>query len=114
MIVAVVLGGSDRGDSLAREAGVAAKALVPVGGRPMASYVLEALRESAAVSASIYVGSATPEIRALAAQTLESGASLTASFSAGAGRGESAAPGARARGFRRLALAHGRHGRYLY
>ncbi len=83
MIVAVVLGGSDRDDSLAREAGVAAKALVPIGGRPMASYVLEALRESAAISASIYVGSATPEIRALAAQTLESGESLTASLSVG-------------------------------
>ena len=83
MIVAVVLGGSDRADPLAREVGVAAKALVPIGGRPMASYVLEALRESEAVSASVYVGSTTPELRALAVQTLDSGESLVASLSAG-------------------------------
>ena len=83
MIVAVVLGGSDRADPLAQEVGVAAKALVPIGGRPMASYVLEALRESEAVSAYLYVGSATPELHALATQTLVSGKSLTASLRAG-------------------------------
>ena len=83
MIVAVVLGGSDRADPLAREVGVAAKALVPVQGKPMARYVLEALKESAAVSACIYVGSATPEMRALAAQTLDSGENLADSFSVG-------------------------------
>ena len=83
MIVAVVLGGSDRADPLAQAVGVAAKALVPIGGRPMASYVLEALREREAVSACIYVGSATPELRTLATRTLASGESLTASLRAG-------------------------------
>ncbi len=92
MIVAVVLGGSDRADPLARKMGVAAKALVPIGGKPMAIYVLEALRESVAVSASIYVGSATPDIRALATRTLDSGESLTASLRAGLGAAQTLDP----------------------
>ena len=82
-VVAVVLGGSDRADPLAKEAGVAAKALVPLGGKPMASYVLEALRGSASVSERIYVGKTTPDLHALATQTLDSGDNLAESLSVG-------------------------------
>ena len=53
-VVAVVLGGG--ADALARELGVAAKALVPLRGQPMGAYVLDALAESGCVTRSIYVG----------------------------------------------------------
>lgn len=82
-LVAVVLGGSGHADPLAKEAGVAAKALVPLLGRPMASYVLEALRDSASVSDTVYVGETTPDLRALAARTLNSGEHLADSLSLG-------------------------------
>lgn len=82
-IIAVVLGGSDRADPLAQEAGVAAKALVPLNGKPMASYVLEALRGSASVSECIYVGRTTPDLHALVTQVLASGDNLAESFTTG-------------------------------
>ena len=55
-IVAVVLAGGDRGDSLAASGGVAAKALLPVAGQPMGAYVLRALRDCEAVGRIVYVG----------------------------------------------------------
>ena len=82
-IIAVVLGGSDRADPLAKEARVAAKALVPLNGKPMASYVLEALRGSASVSECIYIGTTTPDLRALVTRTLDSGENLADSLSIG-------------------------------
>ena len=54
-IMAVVLGGGGE-DVLARHAGVDAKALVPVQGKPMGAYVLEALSESQLVDKTVYVG----------------------------------------------------------
>ena len=76
-LIAVVLGGSDRADPLAREAGVTAKALVPLSGKPMASYVLAALRGSASVSEYIYVGKTTPDLDTLVTQTLDPGEKLS-------------------------------------
>ncbi|AEB11127.1 molybdenum cofactor guanylyltransferase [Marinithermus hydrothermalis] len=55
---AVVLGGGSPDDSLARRYGVPAKPLVPVAGRPMAAYVLDALRASGVVDRVVYVGPA--------------------------------------------------------
>lgn len=53
-ITAVVLGGGE--DALARASGVAAKALVPLAGKPMGAHVLEALRCSQQVGHVVYVG----------------------------------------------------------
>ena len=53
-VIAVVLGGGE--DALARAAGVAAKALVPLAGKPMGAHVLEALRCSQQVGYVVYVG----------------------------------------------------------
>lgn len=55
-VTAVVLAGGDAGDALAAAAGVPAKALLPVAGRPLASYVLGALEASGKVSEVVYVG----------------------------------------------------------
>ena len=80
--VAVVLGGSNPNDAFAQE-GITTKALYPVGGKPLASYVLAALNASASVSQYIYVGDSTPELRALTSQTLTSGATLASSLQIG-------------------------------
>lgn len=56
-VAAVVLGGRGTGDALASAAGVTAKALVPVNGKPLGAYVLAALRESRCTSHITYVGS---------------------------------------------------------
>ena len=53
-VTAVVLGGGE--DALARASGVAAKALVPLAGKPMGAHVLEALRCSHQVGHVVYVG----------------------------------------------------------
>ena len=53
-VTAVVLGGGE--DALARASGVAAKALVPLAGKPMGAHVLEALRCSHQVEHVVYVG----------------------------------------------------------
>ena len=100
MIVAVVLGGSDHADPLARKMGVAAKALVPIGGKPMAIYILEALRESVAVSASIYVGSADARYTRFSNANAGLGRELDGEPSRRARRRPNAEPGARARRLR--------------
>ena len=55
-VAAVVLGGGGGGDALAQRAGVAAKALAPLQGRPMAAYVLDALAASHCTEHITYVG----------------------------------------------------------
>lgn len=54
-VSAVILGGGGR-DELARQAGVRHKAFVPVGGRPMVAYVLDALLGSPLVASCLFVG----------------------------------------------------------
>ncbi len=56
LVAAVVLGGGAAEDALARAAGVATKALVPLGGKPLGAYVLAALRESCLIKHVTYVG----------------------------------------------------------
>ncbi len=56
LVAAVVLGGGSVGDALASAAGVATKALVPLGGKPLGAYVLAALQESCSVGHVTYVG----------------------------------------------------------
>jgi CTP:molybdopterin cytidylyltransferase MocA len=55
-LTAVVLAGADAGDTIAGAGGVEAKALLPVAGRPLAAYVLEALTRSGRVDEVVYVG----------------------------------------------------------
>lgn len=63
-VVAVVLAGG-RDDELSRREGVAVKALAPIGDKPMAAFVLEALRGCPQVKRCIYVGQRTPLLDAL-------------------------------------------------
>ena len=63
-MTAVVLAGGDAGDALAAAAGVPAKALLPVGGRPLASYVLGALEASGKGTVYSYVVNHHPQVPA--------------------------------------------------
>lgn len=90
-VTAVVLGGGG-GDALSKAAGVPAKALVPFGGRPLASYVLDALRESSRVGQVVYVGEATPAIVAQADRVFPAEDTFLGSFSAGVGAALGVAP----------------------
>lgn len=54
---AVVLAGAGKPDALCQEAGVESKALLPLHGRPMAAYVLEALSRSSCVRSIAVIGS---------------------------------------------------------
>lgn len=78
-VTAVVLGGGGE-DALSRAAGVSAKALVPFGGKPLACYVLEALRATPAVGDVLYVGAPPP---AADVAVLEPGATFLESFQRG-------------------------------
>ncbi len=57
-LTAVVLAGGDADDPLAAAFGVPAKALTPIAGKPMASYVLKVLGASPQVERVVYVGPA--------------------------------------------------------
>ncbi|HEX7022534.1 MAG TPA: nucleotidyltransferase family protein [Trueperaceae bacterium] len=85
-VTAVVLGGGDAGDPLAQAAGVAAKALVPYQGKPLAHYVLEALAVSGVVDDCVYVGP-PPALEntagTLACRVVPAGHSLAASLAIG-------------------------------
>lgn len=65
-VVAVVLAGGDPQDALARQAGVAVKALVPFAGKPLVCHVLQALQESGSVAALVYVGASPPSATEIA------------------------------------------------
>lgn len=84
-VVAVVLGGGDPRDPLARHHGVAAKALVPLDGRPLAARVLAALRDCPEVRESVYVGIDDPSLADLRAAALPAGRQLWASLALGLG-----------------------------
>lgn len=90
-VVAVVLAGGAASDRLAASFGVAAKALVPLGGQPLAAYILRALRESGVVEEIIYVGPTDKALTGLYDRAVTAGDSLLASLTAGL---ETAATGA--------------------
>jgi len=69
---ALVLGGGDPGDPFAAAHGVPVKALIPLNGKPMGQYVLEALRDSGRVSSVTYLGPTALEMSALIDTPLES------------------------------------------
>lgn len=84
-VTAVVLAGGDRGDLLAGEAGVPAKALLPIDGRPMGAYVLHALRDCAAVRRIVYVGPTDSQLDGLYDVALPAGERLVDSLALGVG-----------------------------
>lgn len=82
-VVAVVLAGGPTSDRLAAEFGVAAKALVPLGDRPLAAYVLHALRNSSVVERIVYVGPTDTALDGLYDSAVPAGDSLLVSLNAG-------------------------------
>lgn len=94
-VTAVVLGGGEPSDSMAREAGVEAKALVPVGGKPMGAYVLEALRGCPEVGAIVYVGPVNVRLEGLYDVAVPAGLRLADSLALGVGAALGNAPSKR-------------------
>jgi GTP:adenosylcobinamide-phosphate guanylyltransferase len=81
-VSAVVLGGGKSDDPLAAQFAVPVKALVPIHGRPMAAYVLRALRDGG-VSSIAYVGPVTPELEGLVDTVVPARGELIANLQAG-------------------------------
>lgn len=88
---AVVLAGGDGADRLARAAGVAAKALVPFGGRPLGAYVARALRASHGVRHLVWVGTGDPATAADADAHVTPGGRMVDSLALGLGAAEALA-----------------------
>ncbi len=72
-------------DDLSKETGVAAKALVPIQGKPMAYHILRALKQSESVAFISYVGQADSSFASLADALLPAGESMAASLALGSG-----------------------------
>ena len=94
-LTAVVLAGGEPSDRMAREAGVEAKALVPLAGKPMGAYVLEALRGCPAVDRIVYVGPVNVRLRGLYDVAVPSGQRLVDSLALGVGAALGHAPDSR-------------------
>ncbi|GAA5534405.1 hypothetical protein Dalu01_02816 [Deinococcus aluminii] len=92
-----MLGGGDPGDPFAAAHGVPVKALIPVGGVPMALHVLRALRASRRVARVAYVGPTTPEMDGLIDEGVTDHGTLLSNLEAGveALAGAGLAPGER-------------------
>ncbi|MEW6421722.1 MAG: nucleotidyltransferase family protein [Deinococcota bacterium] len=80
---AVVLGGGDPGDPFAAAHGVPVKALIPVGGVPMALHVLRALRASGRVARVAYVGPTIPDMDPLIDERVTDHGTLLGNLEAG-------------------------------
>ncbi len=83
---AVVLGGGDPDDPLARAHSSLVKPLVPIHGQPMAAYVLRSLRESGQIARIHYVGPSDPGLDGLFDEQLPDQGSLLANLRQGAQR----------------------------
>lgn len=94
-VTAVVLGGGEPSDRMAAEAGVEAKALVPLDGKPMGAYVLEALRACPEVRRIVYVGPTNVRLRGLYDVAVPSGRRLVDSMGLGLGAALGEAPATR-------------------
>lgn len=91
--VAVVLGGGGSRDPLALAAGVPAKALVPVAGQLLGSYVIDALHNSELVDGIVYVGPLTQELRARVDYSVPGGNRFVDSLALGFGAALAMRPG---------------------
>lgn len=84
-VTALVLAGGDASDALAAAVGAPAKALVPLKGRPLGAYVLDALRDAASVRRIVWVGAADAEMRARVDLVVPGGPRLADSLAIGLG-----------------------------
>lgn len=84
-VPALVLAGGDASDTLARTVGAPAKALVPLKGRPLGAYVLDALRASQRIGPIVWVGELDAEMRRAVDQVVPSGPRLIDSLTLGLG-----------------------------
>ncbi len=82
-VTAVVLAGGDENEPLAKHFGTTSKALIPIKGRPLVSYVLEALKESKNVKNIIYVGTQDTQFSSLFDLVLGAGKRFTETLSRG-------------------------------
>lgn len=73
---ALVLGGGDVNDTFAAAHGVHVKPLIPLADKPLAWYVLRALRESGRIDSIHYIGPTTSDLDVFIDQRLTSGATL--------------------------------------
>lgn len=93
---AVVLAGGGADDPLARGAGTAAKALVPIDGAPMGAYVCSALRASGVIDRIVYVGPSDPGVAPLVDAVVPAGRRMVDSMALGFGAALAAEGGAAA------------------
>lgn len=84
-VTAVLLAGGDRGERLAAQVGVASKAHIPIAGRPMAYYVLAALRQSGVIARIVHVGACPATLRKLVDAVVPSGERMVDSVALGLG-----------------------------
>lgn len=84
-IPSLVLAGGDASDALARAVGSAAKALVPLKGRPLGAYVLDALQASARIGPIVWVGGLDREMRQRVDHVVPAGPRLVDSLALGLG-----------------------------
>jgi molybdopterin-guanine dinucleotide biosynthesis protein A len=84
-VTAVLLAGGDRGEALAAQIGVANKAHIPIGGRPMVYYVLSALRQSGVIAQIVHVGACPATLRELVDAVVPSGERMVDSVALGLG-----------------------------
>lgn len=92
---ALVLAGGDASDALARAVGASAKALVPLKGRPLGAYVLDALRAAKRVGPIVWVGDLDASMRAHVDVVVPGGPRLLDSLSLGLGALAAHAPSER-------------------
>jgi molybdopterin-guanine dinucleotide biosynthesis protein A len=91
-VTAVVLAGGDAYDALAAAVGAPAKALVPLKGRPLGAYVLDALQAAEGVRRIVWVGACDRSMRARIDVHVPGGPRLVDSLALGLG---AALPGSR-------------------
>lgn len=84
-LTAVVLAAAGAGDPLMAQAGVASKALFPLGEKPLVAYLLAALRESRTVAEVVLVGPTTGALEGLFDHVVPGGARLVDSLALGLG-----------------------------
>lgn len=90
-VVAVVLAGGGAEDALAARLGASSKALVPLKGRPMGGYVLDAVTGAERVTHIVWVGDTTAGMRRSVDVQVGGGSTLAESLAIGLGAAETLA-----------------------
>lgn len=84
-LTAIVLAGGDHHDALAKHAHVSCKAHTPIQGKPLASYVVNALNTSKHIQHIYYVGTCPPQLESSVSAVLPAGRRLVDSLALGLG-----------------------------